>query len=128
MPRMEHPDEADLSINEVLPGDVIAYIASLVEQNQPNGSLASFIAVCKEWCSIGRGATKRLVICEQFHGIDARNRLKDGLDLFPNAESLRFRFVSLPREIRPPEGSQPAMTFEQNAGSLDLQFLRVKHL
>jgi hypothetical protein len=81
---MAQPDEA-MSINTLLPRDVLAHIASLVEQNSPQGSLADFIAVCKEWSCIGRGATKRLVIrVEQtFHGTDVGIRLRHVLALFP---------------------------------------------
>jgi hypothetical protein len=50
---------------DCLPRTVLHHIACLLEDSAANGSsegLTSFIAVCKEWCEVGRGATKLLSI------------------------------------------------------------------
>jgi hypothetical protein len=50
---------------DCLPRTVLHNIACLLEDSAANGSsedLKSFIAVCKEWCEVGRGAEKRLFI------------------------------------------------------------------
>lgn len=119
--RMAPPDEAK-SINTLLPRDVLAHIASLVEQNSSTGSLASFIEVCQEWSCIGRRATKRLVIrVEQFHGTLVETHLRHVLALFPYAENLRFRFDWTAK-------LEPAITFKQIADSLDLRDVHIRHL
>lgn len=111
---------ADAPSITCLPLEILTLIASRVEQSQSAeadvfaegaSSLKSFIEVCKDWCSVGRGTAKRLVIKCDWPVSDVVLHAKKVLRLYPKADSLCFctydrgSFLSLKRMA----GSLPAL-------------------